>query len=104
MDTSIKIRATEKGGITDIKALISHPMETGQRKDPQTGKIVPAHFIKTVKATVQGKPVLLAHWGGGISKNPYIAFKVEGAKAGDTVVVTWEDNRGQSGTGEAVIR
>ena len=50
-----------------------------------------------------GKPVLDAQWGGGISKNPYLAFKVAGAKAGDKVVVNWVDNTGDKNSAEATI-
>ncbi|MCG7936220.1 MAG: thiosulfate oxidation carrier complex protein SoxZ, partial [Candidatus Thiodiazotropha taylori] len=32
MAKSIKIRAKEKGGVTTVKALMTHPMETGGRK------------------------------------------------------------------------
>ncbi|MBP8901517.1 MAG: thiosulfate oxidation carrier complex protein SoxZ, partial [Thiobacillaceae bacterium] len=52
---------------------------------------------------LNGKPVLDAQWGGGISKNPYLAFKVKGAKAGDTVTVNWVDNTGDKNTAEAKI-
>jgi sulfur-oxidizing protein SoxZ len=78
-------------------------METGLRKDAKTGQLVPAHFIKTVVATVDGKQVLNAQWGGGISRNPYLAFRVKGAKKGDKVVVSWEDNQGAKETAEATI-
>jgi len=82
---------------------MNHPMETGLRKDSKTGQLVPAHFIRSVVATVGGKTVLDAQWGGGVSKNPYLAFKVKGAKAGDKVVISWEDNKGEKETGEATI-
>jgi thiosulfate oxidation carrier complex protein SoxZ len=59
---------------------MNHPMETGLRKDAKTGALVPAHHITNVTATVNGAQVLDAQWGGGISKNPYLAFKVKGAK------------------------
>jgi sulfur-oxidizing protein SoxZ len=65
--------------------------------------MVPAHHITNVTAALNGKPVLDAQWGGGISKNPYLAFKVKGAKAGDTVTVNWVDNTGDKNTAEAKI-
>ena len=46
MAKSIKVRAKVKDGITVVKALITHPMETGLRKDKKTGKKIPAHFIQ----------------------------------------------------------
>jgi len=91
------------GDSAEVKCLMNHPMETGLRKDAKTGQLVPAHFIKNVVATVDGKTVLAAQWAGGISRNPYLAFKVKGAKKGDKVVVSWEDNQGAKETAEASI-
>jgi sulfur-oxidizing protein SoxZ len=44
-----------------------------------------------------------AQWGGGISKNPYLAFRVKGAKAGDKVVISWTDNKGESTTADTTV-
>ncbi len=104
MSKTIKIRARLKGDVTEVKMLIKHPMETGQRKDRKTGKKIPAHFIKEVDCRHNGKPVLTALWSGGISKNPYLAFKFKGGKKGDTVSVKWVDNQGQSDSTETKIR
>ncbi|MCS6787330.1 MAG: thiosulfate oxidation carrier complex protein SoxZ, partial [Thiobacillaceae bacterium] len=87
----------------EVKCLMNHPMETGTRKDAKTGQIVPAHFIRTVVATVGEKKVLDAQWGGGVSRNPYLAFRVKGAKKGDKVVVSWEDNQGAKESAEATV-
>jgi sulfur-oxidizing protein SoxZ len=99
----MKIRATASGDTADIKVLMNHPMETGLRKDAKTGELVPAHYITTVTATVNGNTVLKAGMGGGVSKNPYLGFKVKGAKAGDKVVVSWEDNKGDKRTDESTV-
>lgn len=101
--SSIKIRASMVGGVAEVKCLMNHPMETGLRKDAKTGQLVPAHFIKSVVATVGGKTVLDAQWGGGISRNPYLAFRVKGAQKGDKVTVSWEDNKGEKASAEATI-
>ena len=103
MAEPMKIRASLSGGVADVKCLMNHPMETGLRKDAKTGGIVPAHHITNVTATVNGATVLDAEWGGGISKNPYLAFKVAGAKKGDKVTVSWVDNTGDKNTAEAAI-
>ena len=102
MAEAMKIRAHMQGDTADIKVLIIHPMETGQRKDPQ-GELIPAHFIKQVTATLNGKVILDAQWGQGIAKNPFLGFKVKGAKAGDKVSVSWSDNRGESNSIETAI-
>ncbi|VAW69487.1 Sulfur oxidation protein SoxZ [hydrothermal vent metagenome] len=101
---SIKIRAKAKGGTATVKALISHPMETGLRKNKKTGKKFPAHFIQEVTCNHNGKEVLTADWGTAISKNPYLSFKFSGAKSGDTLKMSWVDNKGESDSVEAKIK
>jgi sulfur-oxidizing protein SoxZ len=103
MAEPMRIRATMAGDVADVKVLMNHPMETGQRKDAKTGQLVPAHFIQEVKATLNGAPVLTADLGSGVSKNPYLGFKVKGAKAGDKIAVSWTDNKGDKNTAEAAI-
>lgn len=103
MADAMKIRATMEGDSANIKVLMNHPMETGQRKDAKTGQTVPAHFIQQVTAALNGKNVLNAQWGVAISKNPFLGFKVKGAKAGDKVAVTWQDNKGEKSTAEATV-
>ncbi|MCU7797878.1 MAG: thiosulfate oxidation carrier complex protein SoxZ [Candidatus Thiodiazotropha sp. (ex Semelilucina semeliformis)] len=102
MANSIKIRAKEKGGETTVKALISHPMETGSRKDKKTGKMIPAHFIQEVVCKHKGATVMTAEWSGGVSKNPYISFKFTGGAKGDEIELSWTDNtgKGDSKTGK----
>jgi sulfur-oxidizing protein SoxZ len=99
-----KIRATLSGDVAEIKVVMDHPMETGQRKDPRTGQLLPAHFIQTVTATLAGRTVLSAQWGPAVSKNPFFALRVKGAKAGDPVVVSWDDNKGEHGRAETKVQ
>jgi sulfur-oxidizing protein SoxZ len=102
MDANMKMRAKLKGEITEVKVIISHPMETGRKKD-DFGQIIPAHFIQLVTATLNDKTVLEMQWGTGISKNPYLTFYVKGAKVGDKITVTWHDNLGETASGEIVV-
>jgi sulfur-oxidizing protein SoxZ len=104
MAKSIKIRAKSKGGVTTVKALLNHPMETGLRKDKKTGKKIPAHFIQEVKCTINGAEVMKAYWGGGVSKNPYLSFKTKTGKKGDTITLSWVDNKGGKDATETKIR
>ena len=104
MAKSIKIRAKVKGGTTVVKALISHAMETGLRKNKKTGKKFPAHYIQEVTCSHNGNTVMSADWGTAISKNPYLSFKFSGAKAGDTLKMSWVDNKGESDSVEAKIK
>jgi sulfur-oxidizing protein SoxZ len=103
MSDSIKVRAKVTGGVTEVKALINHTMETGQRKDSKTGQIVPAHFIQEITCSHNGENVLTAQWGVAISKNPYLSFKFSGAKAGDALKVSWVDNKGETDSVETKI-
>ena len=104
MANSIKIRAKEKGGETTVKALITHPMETGARKDSKTGKLIPAHFIQEVVCKHKGNAVMTAEWSGGVSKNPYLSFKFTGAANGDDLELAWTDNQGGSDSKSAKIK
>ena len=102
MADPMKIRANVVGDWTEVKVLMSHEMETGQRKD-SAGKVIPAWFIQNVTVTHNGKIVLSAQWGPAVAKNPFIAFKFKGGAKGDKVVVTWQDNRGEKRTDETTI-
>ena len=98
----MKIRATLAGGFTDIRVLMSHPMETGQRKDPE-GRIVPMHFIQNVTVKLGGKTVIEGQISQGVSRNPVFSFRIKGGARGDKVEVEWLDNRGESSSIEAAI-
>ena len=102
--SSIKVRAKAKNGVVTVKALISHQMETGLRKDKKTGKVIPAHFIEEVKCEHNGAPVLDAEWGVAISKNPYLSFKFGGGNSGDKVKLSWKDNTGKTDSLETNIK
>jgi sulfur-oxidizing protein SoxZ len=102
MANPMRIRAAAKDGITEVRILMNHEMETGQRRD-SAGAIVPAWFIQEVTARLNDKDVMSAQWGPSIAKNPYFAFKIKGGKAGDTVSVTWVDNRGETRTDNAKV-
>jgi sulfur-oxidizing protein SoxZ len=102
MAEPMRIRALLKGDVADIRVLIAHPMETGQRKDG-SGKLVPQHFIQNVVVTLNGKVVYEAQWSQAVSRNPVFAVRVKGAKAGDKVAVTWNDNKNDTRTDEATV-
>lgn len=103
MAEPMKIRAQMKGDSADIRVLMSHPMDTGQVKDAKTGQTIPAHFIQQVIVSVGGKVVIEGQIGTAVSRNPVFGFKVKGARAGDKVVVSWTDNKGDKRSDEAAI-
>jgi sulfur-oxidizing protein SoxZ len=102
MADPMRIRAQAAGDKTTVRVLMSHEMETGQRKDAG-GKVIPAWYIQEVAAALNGKPVLTAQWGPAVSKNPFMQFTVKGAKAGDKVSVSWKDNKGDTRTDETTV-
>lgn len=99
--STIKLRTKEKGGKIQVKALITHPMETGLRKNKK-GKTIEAHYISKITVEANGKAVLTADWSGSISKNPFLSFKYAGTKE-DKVKLSWEDNTGKSDSIEKKI-
>ncbi len=99
----VKIRGKVRDGVASVKALMPHPMETGTRRDAD-GQIIPAHYIEEVVCELNGATVLKAEWGPSVSRNPYMAFKIKGAKPGDTVSIRWTDNLGESSRGELVLK
>ena len=103
MTDSIKIRARLKNGQPLIKMLINHPMETGRRKDKRTGATIPENYIQKLTCEHNGKVVLRANWGKGMAEYPYLSFWLLSGKAGDTIRISWIDNKGGSDSRETFI-
>lgn len=101
MAYATKIKTRQSGDETEVLVLVNHPMETGQRKDSKTGEKIPAHYIQKMSFEHNGKVVAEANLGPAVSKNPLTAIRVKGTKAGDTIKVSWSDNKGESGAAEA---
>ncbi len=102
MADPMRIRATLNGDVADVRILMRHPMETGQRKDAK-GNLVPVHFIQSVIVTHNGRTVVDAQWSQAVSRDPFLGLRVKGAKAGDKITVTWVDNHGDKRTDEATV-
>ncbi len=96
MSTSVKIRAKAKGEKVVVKALWTHPMETGLRKDKNSGELVPANFINNIKCEAAGKVIIDADWNATVSKDPYLSFSYAGNK-GDDFKISWTENNGATG-------
>ncbi|MCS7100137.1 MAG: thiosulfate oxidation carrier complex protein SoxZ, partial [Burkholderiaceae bacterium] len=97
MTEPTRIRATAQPDGVEVRLLMTHEMETGQRKDA-AGKPIPAHFITNVTVRHAGRVVFSGEFGPGVSKNPFLLFKFAGGKKGDELEVTWVDNKGQTRT------
>lgn len=102
MSEPMRIRAQAAGDKTAVRVLMTHEMETGQRKD-SAGNLVPAWFIQEVTVAHNGKTVLTAQWGPAVSKNPFMQCSVKGAKPGDKITVSWVDSKGDKRTDEATV-
>ena len=102
MASTIRVRATSNGDITEVQALIQHPMDSGFVKDAK-GELIPAHFIQELKFEHDGKEVFVAEWGPAVSKDPYVRFSFKGGKKGDDLRISWVDNKGASDTTTAKI-
>jgi sulfur-oxidizing protein SoxZ len=98
----MKMRAVLSGGFTEVRVLMTHPMETGQRKDAD-GKLIPLHFIQNVTVRVNGKTVIESEISQAVSRNPVFSFRVQGGAKGDKVEVSWVDNSGATNKTEAAV-
>src|SRR6266850_4383494 len=98
----MKMRATLAGGTTEVRVLMTHPMETGQRKDAD-GKLVALHFIQNLTVKVNGRTVVDAQTSQAVSRNPVFSFRIKGGAKGDKIEVSWLDNKGETNSTEAAV-
>ena len=102
--TSAKLRAKLKNDVVTVKALMTHPMETGLRKDKESGNLIPANFIQTITCESAGQPIMTGNWNATVSKNPYLSFKFKGGNKGDEFKLSWVENTGATGSATAKIK
>ncbi len=94
-------KEARKGDIVEVKALVSHVMESGQRRD-NAGNTIPRKILNKFVCTVNGKQVFAADFEPAVSANPYIQFKFKAMESGP-VVLTWHDDDGSTIVGEEKI-
>ncbi|WP_271273873.1 thiosulfate oxidation carrier complex protein SoxZ [Aliamphritea hakodatensis] len=99
-----KVKAKAKDGMTRVKMLAKHVMETGQRKDKKTGEVIPAKFIQEVTVQHGGNTVFSGQLGTAVSKNPYFSFTFAGGAKGEELSISWVENTGTSATETAKIK
>ena len=104
MASKIKVKVKLKGDVAEVKSLMTHPMETGSRKDPETGANIPAHHITQLTFANNGEPVMTVNCSTAVSRDPFFSFSFSGAKPGDTLTVGWVDNKGESASTEVVLK
>ncbi|EXI76777.1 MAG TPA: thiosulfate oxidation carrier complex protein SoxZ [Candidatus Accumulibacter phosphatis] len=103
MGEAIKIRASVQGELTEIRFLMPHPMETGQRKGPESGKLIPAHFIQSFSLTANGALLVGGQLNTSISRNPLFSLYARGLKPGDRIAVEWSDTKGDRRRDEVIV-
>ena len=81
------------GSVAEVKALVNHVMETGQRRAPD-GTMIKRNVIHSFAATFAGKEVFRAELHSGISANPYLAFFLR-VPASGILELTWVDDENQ---------
>lgn len=89
-------KAAAKGEIIEIKSLISHPMESGQRKG-KDGNLIPRQIINKFIVTFNGKEFFSSDWAPAVAANPYMAFFMRAEESG-TMEFTWIDDDGSKYT------
>ena len=85
-------RQASAGEEVTIKTLISHPMESGQRKDSD-GNTIPRSIIHRFTCEFNGEMVIDVAMEPAISTNPYFEFEAVVPEAGD-FKFTWYDDDG----------
>lgn len=88
-------KSVKKGEVFEVKTLISHKMETGQRKDKKTGKKIPQHIINKFVCSYNGKTAFSADWHAAVSANPYMAFHLKASESG-SLEMAWTDDKGKT--------
>jgi sulfur-oxidizing protein SoxZ len=96
MTGSIKARTSIRENVATVRAIIRHPMHTGFEIDESSGTKIPAHYIETVGIYHGEKLIMQCDWSRAVSANPYLSFAFSGARAGDTLRISWQDNKGES--------
>ena len=95
-------RSASAGEVVTIKTLISHPMESGQRKDKATGELIPRRIINRFSVTFNGEAVFSADIEPAVSANPYFEFQLKVPETG-TLAFEWVDDDGSVYTEEKTI-
>lgn len=96
-------KKAKSGDIIQIKTLMSHKMETGNRKDKKTGKLIPRRIINKFVCSFNGKEVMSADLQPAIAANPYIAFYAKATESGKYDFV-WHEDGGKTITASGEIK
>jgi sulfur-oxidizing protein SoxZ len=92
----MKMRATLAAGNTDVRVLMTHPMTTAQSGQP-------LHFIRNITVKHNGRTVIESEISQAVSRNPVFTFRLKDGAKGDTIEVSWLDNKGETNRIEGTV-
>jgi thiosulfate oxidation carrier complex protein SoxZ len=101
--TRDRIRAKLKGGDTNVRILLAHPMHTGRGED-QSGQLIAAEFIQDIRCWRNDKEVFTIKCGTATAANPYFSFQLVEGQVGDKIAIRWVDNLGAKGMVETFVK
>ena len=104
MASGIRIRTSLRDGLTTVRAIIKHPMDTGYERDTETGIPIPMYYIEELVCRHNENIVMRCDWSRAVSKNPYLSFQFEGAVPGDMVSISWRDSKGLEESAKVAIK
>lgn len=87
-------KSVSAGEVFEVKTLVRHPMETGNRKD-KDGNAIPRDILHSFVCKVNDIEVLRSKWGASISANPYFAFSLK-LETTSKVEFSWMDDHGET--------
>ena len=102
MTEPIRIRSRTADGLTEVRILMPHPMETGMRQGSD-GVLLPAHHITEVRVTVADRPVFAASMSYAVAQDPLLSFRFRGGRPGERLRVSWTDNLGEQRSDDALL-
>ena len=103
MSVGSVIRATQQGGTTKVKVLISHPQYARDTADSPNTAVHMRHLVSGMTCERNGETVVTAVWSHAVSGCPYLSFELDGGQTGDSLRMHWMDNRGFEETLETTV-
>ena len=104
MASGIRIRTAYRDGLTTVRAIIKHPMDTGYDIDAETGNPIPMYYIEELVCRHNDKVLMRCDWSRAVSRNPYLSFQFEGAVPGDMLSISWRDSKGLEESARIAIK
>lgn len=104
MTYSTRLKVIETAPGHQLMCEIRHPMESGDRRDKATGRLLPANYITQVVFRVNEEIRAEMLLGKYVSKNPVVGTMVSKLSDGDRIIVSWQDIAGDSGQASVRIK